>query len=59
MDLLTIKQAAEFLNISPNTLAYLRHTGDAPPAIKIGRVLRFKQTDLEAWVNAKYEAQKN
>lgn len=50
-ELLDDKQAAAFLNMAPGTLAIWRSTGRyAIPFVKIGRLVRYKRTDLEAWI---------
>ena len=52
-DLLTVDEVCDRLKISRSALYGLRRTGMAPPAIKIGRQLRFRRADLENWINAK------
>ena len=40
----------------PKAAVYgLRHRREGPPAIRIGRELRFRLTDVEAWENARRE----
>lgn len=34
----------------------MRCRGDGPPAIRIGRTLRFRWSDVEAWLESKAEA---
>ncbi len=48
--LLSVEQAAEYLGLSKNALYGLRYTGGAPVAIRVGRRLRFRLEDLEAWL---------
>lgn len=45
-ELLSTAQAAERLNISPKTVRRLMLDGTLP-AYKVGRALRFKETDLK------------
>jgi len=42
---------AAFLGMAQQTI-YNRHSarGDLPPAIKVGRLLRFRSSDVEAWL---------
>lgn len=48
---LTPEQTADFLNISVRTLAKWRSTGSPSlPYIKVGRCIRYKLTDLEAYL---------
>lgn len=49
-ELLTVKQAAEFLGLSVSTLHfYTRPQNPKIPSYPIGRHKRFKQADLAAW----------
>lgn len=49
--LLDEKQAAEFLDVSPGTLSVWRSTGRyAIPFLKVGRCVRYRQSDLVAWL---------
>jgi predicted DNA-binding transcriptional regulator AlpA len=47
---LTRKQAAAFLKLGESTLAKLFVSGDGPPAIKIGRSVRYSSLDLNQWM---------
>ena len=50
-DLLDEKEAARFLDNSPGTLSVWRSTGRYNlPFIKIGRNVRYRRADLEAWL---------
>lgn len=52
--LLNEQQAAEFLNIRPGTLACWRVTKRYPlPYVKIGRSVRYRRSDLEAFAAAR------
>jgi excisionase family DNA binding protein len=52
--LLPPKEVSERLGGVPVATLYLwRHRGDGPPAIKIGRHLRYDEDDLEAWIEAR------
>ncbi len=48
--LLSRKEAAEFLNLQPQTLACWGMDGRHLPVVKLGRTVRYKQSDLEAFV---------
>jgi excisionase family DNA binding protein len=49
--LLTREQAAEYLNNKPQTLAVWHSTGRyALPVVKVGRSVRYRLSDLEAFV---------
>ena len=46
-------EAAELLKISDNALAKMRHGGDGPPFVKIGRRVRYARSDLQVWLAAR------
>ena len=43
------KQAAEWLGLSVRWLQESRVTGEGPPFLKIGRSVRYRIEDLDAW----------
>jgi excisionase family DNA binding protein len=46
------QQAAEYLNVSPGTLSVWRSTGrHGLPFVKVGRNVRYRQIDLDKWIN--------
>jgi excisionase family DNA binding protein len=51
--LLTLNELADRLNVSAKVVYGLRYRNDAPPAIRVGRELRFRVADVEAWENAR------
>lgn len=55
--LLTIDEAASYLAIPKATLYTwrTRRVGFGPRAVKIGGCLRFRRSDLDAWVDAHLE----
>lgn len=53
-DLLTREQAAEFLNIKPQTLAVWLSTKRYPlPIVKVGRAVRYRVRDLEHFIESR------
>lgn len=51
--LLTDKEAAAYLNLSTSTLAVWRCTKRQElPFIKLGRAVRYRQTDLDKWLES-------
>lgn len=48
-DVLTVKEAAEFLRCSPDTVKRRARAGELP-ASKIGRAWRFRRADLDRWL---------
>lgn len=50
-DLVDDKAAAEILDTNPGTLSVWRSTGRyALPFVKVGRKVRYRVSDLEAWI---------
>jgi excisionase family DNA binding protein len=47
----TSEEAAEYLRSSPSTLAKLRLYGNGPAFTRIGRVIRYRRTDLDRWMS--------
>lgn len=53
-DLLDESQAADFLTVARGTLSVWRSTGrHALPFVKIGRSVRYRRSDLQAWLAAR------
>lgn len=53
-DLVTEKEAAQILNISPGTLSVWRSTGrHALPFVKVGGSVRYSRKGLELWLAAR------
>lgn len=50
-DLLTAKDVARILAITPEALAQLRWRREGPPHIKIGRSVRYHPADVEAYID--------
>ena len=51
--LLTQRDAASLLRLSERTLERLRLQGGGPAFVKAGRAVRYRETDLEAWIVAR------
>ena len=49
--LLTELEAARFLNIQVKTVQAWRYRGGGPKFIKLGRCVRYRRPDLEAFVS--------
>jgi excisionase family DNA binding protein len=53
-ELIDETEAADFLNISPGTLSVWRSTGRySIPFVKVGRRVRYRRSDLEAWLQSR------
>ncbi len=53
MEYLTTKELAKMTGTSPGHWHNLRHTGGGPTFIKIGAAVRYKLSDVEAWLEAR------
>jgi len=50
--LLDTKQASDYLNVNDKSLANSRHTGTGiqVPYIKMGKIVRYKLSDLQSYI---------
>jgi excisionase family DNA binding protein len=48
--LLTQREAGRVLRLSERTLERLRVSGTGPVYVKAGRLVRYREADLEAWI---------
>jgi len=51
--------AAKFLNLSVRTLQAWRLRGDGPAYVRAGRAIRYRRSDLVAWIDASTVVQQN
>lgn len=51
--LMTTIELAEYLEIPIATLYSWRTKGEGPPAIKVGRHLRYRASDVERWLETR------
>lgn len=51
--LLTETQVSMIFNVSINTLRYWRHCGDGPNYIKMGKLVRYHEAELESYLQRK------
>jgi excisionase family DNA binding protein len=49
-DLMTAEELADYLAVPLATLYAWRYRGDGPPAVKVGRHLRYRVEDVESWL---------
>jgi excisionase family DNA binding protein len=54
--LLQPREVAAYLGVSPATLRTWYARRDGPPAIKVGKFLRYRRADVEAWLNEQASA---
>ncbi|WP_225754853.1 AlpA family transcriptional regulator [Actinotalea sp. Marseille-Q4924] len=53
---MTLAELAAFLAVSPQALYDLRSKGRGPRGFRVGRHLRFRAAEIEAWIRAMEEA---
>lgn len=46
----TTNQAADYLKLSPKTLVNWRGEGKGPRFVRLGRAVRYRKSDLDAYV---------
>ncbi|HJN39335.1 MAG TPA: helix-turn-helix domain-containing protein [Chloroflexota bacterium] len=49
--LLSVGQLAELLGVPARTIHAWRYRRTAPPGIRLGKHLRFRRSDVEAWID--------
>lgn len=52
-DILTVAEAADYVRLGKPTLDRYRITGEGPRFAKMGRSVRYRRADLDAWLNAR------
>jgi excisionase family DNA binding protein len=52
---MTTEQVADYLAVPVNTLYQWRSRGFGPRAARVGRHLRWKRDDVDAWMTARAE----
>ena len=51
-ELLTIDEVASYLKLPKSTLYAWHHRKEGPVPFKLGKHLRYRATDLEAWLES-------
>jgi excisionase family DNA binding protein len=50
--LLTSEEVAVYLRVPRSTLYGWKYRGDGPRAIRVGRLLRYRSSEVERWLDA-------
>jgi predicted DNA-binding transcriptional regulator AlpA len=53
-ELMTLAELCEELSITEPTAYYWRQTGKGPKGARIGKNLRYRRADVQAWVDSKF-----
>ena len=48
--LLTVEDLADYLGVPVTTLYQWRYRGEGPPGFRVGRYIRYRWPDVEAWI---------
>ena len=48
-DVMTVSEVAEYLRVNPQTVYRQAKSGQLP-AVRIGRAIRFRRSELDAWL---------
>ena len=51
LDLMTVEEVAQYLRLNPQTVYRKAKAGELP-AVRIGRAIRFRRSELESWLKA-------
>lgn len=49
--LLTVQELADYLGVPVATIYAWRYRHEGPPGFRVGRHVRFRQSDIEEWLN--------
>lgn len=54
--MLNTERTAEHIGVSPKTIRRWRYEGTGPPAHKVGAAVRYRRSDIDAWLAARRSA---
>lgn len=57
--LLTAQELAALLNVPVATIYTWRYLGTGPPGFRVGRHLRYRQSDLERWITKQLDGEQH
>jgi excisionase family DNA binding protein len=57
--LLTEAEVADLLRVSQRTVRRWRNEGTGPPALRVGRRIRYRRSAVEAWLDRRDETGKD
>jgi excisionase family DNA binding protein len=57
-ELLTTEETAAYLGVKPQSLAIWRLRGENLPFVKVGRLVRYRRSDVEKWIESRTVATK-
>ncbi|MHB8510867.1 MAG: helix-turn-helix domain-containing protein [Actinomycetota bacterium] len=51
--LISVEELAEFLKVPVKTIYSWRHRKAGPPALRVGKHLRFRMNEVQKWLSAR------
>ena len=51
----TEQEAADYLQVAVGTLRRWRAEGSGPPALRVGRNVRYRRSDIDGWLQREQE----
>jgi excisionase family DNA binding protein len=57
-ELLTLQEVAAWLKVPIGTLYRWRYVGEGPRGIRVGRYVRYRRCDVEAFLNERLDARR-
>ena len=52
-EVMTVSEVAEYLRVNPQTVYRKAKAGELP-AVRIGRAIRFRRSELDAWLKKEF-----
>ena len=54
--LLNVEDLADYLGVPVATLYQWRYRGEGPPGFRVGRYIRYRWADVEAWIERQLDS---
>ena len=54
--LLTVEELADYLGVPVATLYQWRYRREGPPGFRVGRYVRYRRTDVKAWIERQLDS---
>lgn len=55
IEIMTSAELADYLRVPLRTLYAWRSHGGGPPGVRVGRHLRYRRADVDAWLDARQD----
>jgi predicted DNA-binding transcriptional regulator AlpA len=56
MEIVSTATAAQILGVAPGTLRYWRYMDQGPRSFRVGRHVKYRREDIEAWISSQIAA---